>query len=148
MREYIRPTMQGEAFAANEYVAVCWAIACDWGKMGGETGVHNENLPFWLRESAGDVHTMKSNGTGCGHLDNQFITEVSDGSFSVMEINTDGLGNLNTKLTTRDSYRGLQSTITDVKPGDEIYWVTSSGDRKWYHSGTVSTADFGHPNRS
>ena len=148
MREYVTPRMTGETFASNEYISVCWAIACDWGILGKETGVNNTALPPWLYERSDATHTLRSDGSGCGHEDNQYITENENGSFSIMEINTQGLGDLNTKLTKSSYYRPLSSSITDVKPGDMIYWTTSSGNRTWYHSGRVSTADYGHPNRS
>ena len=148
MREYVTPRMTGETFAANEYIAACWAIACDWGIRGGEQGTNNLDLPFWIHEGSDAIHTLRGDGTGCGHANNQYITENADGSFSIMEINTQGLGNLNTRLTTNSDYWYLSSSITGVEPGDEIYWTTSSGNRTWYHSGTVSTADYGHPNRS
>lgn len=148
MREYVTPRMTGETFAANEYIAACWAIACEWGIQGGEQGTNNLDLPFWIHEGSDAIHTLRGDGSGCGHANNQYITENADGSFSIMEINTQGLGNLNTRLTTNSDYWYLSSSITGVEPGDEIYWTTSSGNRTWYHSGTVSTADYGHPNRS
>ena len=142
------PSIQVQEFMPNEYVAACWAIACTYGIQGGEAGINNTNLPFWLHERTDATHTLRSDGTGCGHEDNQFITENANGSFSVMEINTQGLGNLNTRLTKNSNYSGLSSSIGDVDPGDTIYWTTSSGNRTWYHMGTISTADYGHPNRS
>lgn len=148
MREYVTPRMTGETFAANEYIAACWAIACEWGIRGEEQGTNNLDLPFWIHEGSDAIHTLRGDGTGCGHANNQYITENADGSFSIMEINTQGLGNLNTRLTTDSNYWYLSPSITGVEPGDEIYWTTSSGNRTWYHSGTVSTADYGHPNRS
>ncbi len=147
-RVYETPVACAEEFLPNEYVAACWAIACDYGIQGGEPGINNTNLPKWLHERSDATHTLRNDGTGCGHEDNQFITENASGSFSVMEINTQGLGNLNTSLTTSSNYRGLSSSISNVEPGDIIYWTTSAGDRTWYHKGTVSTADYGHPNRS
>lgn len=137
-----------QRFEPNEYVAACWAIACTYGIEGGETGINNYNLPFWIREGSDATHTLRSDGTGCGHEDNQFITENANGSFSVMEINTQGLGKLNTRLTTDPYYDDLSSSISNVDPGDTIYWTTTSGNRTWYHKGIVSTADYGHPNRS
>lgn len=106
------------------------------------------NNPNAWWEKPGDIHTLRADGTGCGHADNQYITENEDGSFSIMEINTQGLGNLNTRLTKNSYYYPLSSSITDVEPGDTIYWTTYSGNRTWYHEGVVSTLDYGHPNRS
>lgn len=148
LEKWETPRVTIQEFEPNEYVAACWAIACKYGIQGGEAGINNNNLPFWLHEKSDATHTLRSDGTGCGHEDNQFITENANGSFSVMEINTQGLGDLNTRLTTNSNYRGLSSSISGVEPGDTIYWTTSSGNRTWYHMGTVSTADYGHPNRS
>ena len=42
MREYVKPTMEGEVFAANEYIAACgdsgtvYKFTCDAGR--GESG--------------------------------------------------------------------------------------------------------------
>lgn len=142
------PVTVVQKFEPNEYVAACWAIACTYGIEGKETGINNPNLPTGLHERPDATHTMRGDGTGCGHEDNQFITENANGSFSVMEINTQGLGNLNTRLTTDSNYWNLSPSISNVEPGDQIYWTTTSGDRTWYHMGTVSTSDYGHPNRS
>lgn len=145
-RTYEAPMACSEEFMPNEYVAACWAIACTYGIQGGESGINNPTMAWWEGKDA--IHTLRSDGTGCGHEDNQYITENANGSFSVMEINTQGLGNLNTRLTTDNGYRNLNSSISNVEPGDVIYWTTSAGNRTWYHMGTVSTADYGHPNRS
>lgn len=135
-----------QSFEPNEYVAACWAIACTYGIQGGEDGINNPSQKW--SEGKDAIHTLRADGTGCGHEDNQYITENANGSFSVMEINTQGLGNLNTRLTKNPNYRYLSASISNVNPGDTIYWTTSSGSRTWYHMGTVSTADYGHPNRS
>lgn len=43
-RAYVRPTMVGERFVANEYVAACWKINCNvpWGY-----GYMDKNI--WIR---------------------------------------------------------------------------------------------------
>lgn len=115
MKRWVKPRTEVQVFEANEYVAACWAIACTYGIRGGETGINNPYMSW--REGDGATHTLRSDGTGCGHEDNQYITENANGTFSVMEINTQGLGNLNTRLTTNSSYRGLSSSISDVEPG-------------------------------
>lgn len=28
-KDYVKPTMESEAFVANEYVAACWTVACN-----------------------------------------------------------------------------------------------------------------------
>ena len=146
LEKWETPRVTIQEFEPNEYVAACWAIACKYGIQGGEDGMNNPN--WWWLEGSDATHTLRSDGTGCGHEDNQFITQNDNGSFSVKEINTQGLGDLNTRLTTYSNYRGLSSSISDVEPGDIIYWTTSSGNRTLYHMGKVSTADYGHPNRS
>lgn len=146
LEKWETPRVTIQEFEPNEYVAACWAIACEYGIIGGENGINNPNT--WLHELPTATHTLRSDGTGCGHEKNQYITENANGSFSVMEINTQGLGSLDTQLTKNSNYFGLNSSISDVEPGQTIYWTTSSGNRTWYHKGTVSTADYGHPNRS
>lgn len=148
LEKWETPRVTIQEFEPNEYVAACWAIACDYGIEGKEDGINNYMLPNWLYELPTATHTLRSDGTGCGHEKNQYITENANGSFSVMEINTQGLGSLDTQLTKNGNYFGLNSSISDVEPGQTIYWTTSSGNRTWYHKGTVSTADYGHPNRS
>ena len=144
-KEYVTPVMVGAKFAANEYVAACWAIACDYGE-----NTTNGNDPFH-KWDPNYYHTQNPNGTGCGWKENQYIYENANGSFSVTEINTDQLGDLVCKLS-KTGYTDVKSSIflseTDIKNGILIYWTTTYGDRTWSHKGTIEQTYPGHPNRS
>lgn len=147
-KRWKKPNMTLQIFEANEYIAACWAIACDYGIAGG-----NGDCPDPIHTDNSNItHAKKDAGTGCGWSTNQYIFKNKDGSFSVTEINTDQLGNLNTQLTFNENYYNLSSKINDVDPGDVIYWTTSAGEgwnqRTWYHKGTVEATYPGHPNRS
>ena len=130
-----------EEFEANEYVAACWEIACTVGALGGT----DEANPDPYRPRDGVTHSHNSDGTGCGWAHSQYIVEVGNDEFNVTEY---GANILPCRLTKNDNWRGLSSTISDVEPGDTIYWTTSLGNRTWYHYGTVGTANPDHPNRS
>ena len=48
MKTYVKPMMESEVFMANEYVAVCWGVACDVGWAND----HEKKYGFW---ADGDV---------------------------------------------------------------------------------------------
>lgn len=128
-KEYIRPYIEGEEFLPNEYVAVCYYIGCD--VMGNDWN----GLP----------HNANGDGTGCGHPENQVITENPDGSIAITEVNTDGIGILKGTITNSD---WNPISMKDVKAGDEIYWTTSDATRTWYHHGHAVAYNGSHPNHS
>lgn len=130
MREYVRPMMTGETFATNEYVAACWYIACDYGQ--GDNG-HRDPIDRNL------YHNTNSDGTGCGHADNQVIRDISDGMFAMRE--EDGFGeDYDVLMTRNESWLGLSSTLSGVQVGETIYWTTTASDgRIWRHKGQVET---------
>lgn len=141
MREYVRPMMENERFAPNEYIAVCWQIACAVGAQGEENQANREPRPF--PNIPGVTHSHNSDGTGCGWAHSQFIRENVDGSFSVVE-----LGDNDLDASLGRSWSNLSSTISDVKQGETIYWTTTLGDRTWHHYGTVGQVDPNRPNHS
>lgn len=147
MKEYMRPTMQGELFAANEFVAVCWGVACITDKANNYEKEYYPFLPPWIGGSnnydLGQTHSPNQ----CGQIFHQWIDTGDDDIADAMyEIETSGLGNLLCTLTD-SKYRGSVS-IKDVGPGDYIYWTTQSGNRVWHHQGRVEYTVPGHPNRS
>ena len=115
-----------EEFEANEYVV-------------------DQPNPDPMEWNTGQTHSHNSDGKGCGWDRSQYIVEVGNDVFNVTEY---GDNILPCKLTRNSQWKGLSSTISDVKPGETIYWTTSLGDRTWYHYGTVGTEDLDHPNRS
>lgn len=134
------PRIEVQKFMPNEYVAVCWGVACSTGAANEyEASIHN---------SAQDHRSEY-----CGTTGHQWLTDKNnDGTpESMSEIGTDGLGTLACTIYTDGTYR-WKGDIRDVEVGDYIYWTTSSGDRwnrrVWHHQGLVTETTPGHPNRS
>lgn len=138
--EWKNPSIQVQEFEPNEYVAVCWGVACETGPANTyESLIHN---------SAQDHRSEY-----CGTIGHQWITDSNnDGTPERMsEINTDGLGTLACTIYTDGTY-SRQGNISEVEVGDYIYWTTSAGSgwnrRIWHHQGWVTETTPGHPNRS
>ena len=132
-RVYEKPMAYEEAFVANEYVAVCWGVACSIDPANGvdqwRNGVFHQ-----------DSH--------CGRDTNQHISTDSKGTaVSMIEDGTDGLGKLPCTLYTDSSYQKTRD-YSNVKTGDYIYWTTQSGNRTWHHQGTVKETYKNRPNHS
>lgn len=139
-KRWVEPRVQVEEFMPNEYVAVCWGVACEIGRANQyEAKIHN---------SAQDHRSEH-----CGTIGHQWLTdENNDGTPERMsEINTDGLGTLACTIYENGFYR-IQRDISTVEVGDYIYWTTSAGSgsdkRTWHHQGQVTATTPGHPNRS
>ena len=129
--EYVTPCVSEEVFAADEYVAACWGVAC-------ERGVNGEE------ERAGISHRKTVNGkTGCGYEEHQYIKTDASGNVTMEEINTDGLGTLTCTIT-GDNWVGTRSlNKNNLSNGDIIYWTTFSGSRTWHHKGVVNISGNG-----
>lgn len=143
-RIYETPMACAEEFMPNEYVAVCWGVACS-------TGAANSVEKKWMLNkwesnyANGQTHDSKY----CGQTSHQWIVDSdNDGTAeSMTEINTNGLGSLPCTIYTDATYQ-TAGDISTVKSGQYIYWTTSSGNRIWHHQGWVSDTVPGHPNRS
>lgn len=145
MKEYIRPTMQGEVFAANEYVTACYLLACQRGTDGNP---YRGDYFYWDGPERGTVsHSPVGTAGTCGdpHA-NRVITSAGGIFQSVGELNGEQ-GWLNGKLT-----HWIDKDGDDViSPGDTIFWYTKThtgGYRKWNHWGVVQQEDPNHPNHS
>ena len=138
------PMAMVEEFEANEYVAVCWGVACDvsWAND------YEQKYGFW---EDGNVSHASDH---CGNSSNQVIYDRNNDGVgeAMVETGTDGLGTLTcTIYTDYNRYTGRftgQTSASQVEVGDLIYWTTSSGNRTWHHRGTVTATAEGHPNRS
>lgn len=139
-RTYETPMACAEEFMPNEYVAVCWGVAC-------EVNAANSVERHYYRNpvQAGVTH----DDAYCGQTSHQWLVDSDNNNVaeSMTEINTDGLGNLTCTIYTGADYQTVRD-ISTVKSGQYIYWTTSSGNRTWHHQGKVSDTVPGHPNRS
>ena len=139
MRRWETPRAEVEEFMPNEYCSSCWGVAC-------EIGPANEYDKKKLGENS---HRLDH----CGNPGNQVLKDLGkDGIADVMqEVGTDGLGTLDCKIYS-DQYYSQSLAVSQVHPGDRIYWTTSVtdryGTRTWHHQGWVQETVKGHPHRS
>lgn len=131
-----RTVVQG--FEPNEYVAACWGVACFTDQANAYEISHGN----W--DNGGISHRPEH----CGSSTNQAIhTDSNNNPTSMTEVGTDGLGNLPCTLYADPYYNNLLD-ISEVDPGETIYWTTTAGNRTWHHVGRVEETYAGHPNRS
>lgn len=97
MREYVKPTMEGEVFAANEYIAACgdsgtvYKFTCDAGngksgsvylETNGQPGLQSDgkNADRYLSgyHACGTTHEAESTD---GFLDGYYVTQEWVGSW-------------------------------------------------------------------
>ena len=121
--------MREECFAANEYVAACWQVACDI--RGKDTHASNQ-------DRQGVTHREEH----CGTAANQVIYKDGSG-YTMIEENVENQPNLRCTITTSD---WGQAIALDHEPthGELIYWTTTgvmgSASTTWHHRGTVKNA--------
>lgn len=113
-----QPKAVVQKFAANEYVAACWSVAC---KVTGYDAV-------------GGNHRAQFCGNGTHY---QIILDDNSTPISMIETQTDGMGNLACTLYTDDSYTSTRN-IEDVEYNETLYWTTQFGDKTWRHEGTTT----------
>lgn len=148
-RAYERPLLAVELFEANEYVAACWYVACNYGAANEvEWGMKptNPNNKGDNNYTDGQTHAAGQ----CGTSGNQVIVTDANGVATGMyEINsTTGVKNLECVLYTGSNYKQTAS-YSGVEVGDYIYWTTKlENGTTWYHQGEVMGVSEAHPNRS
>lgn len=139
-----------QEFEPNEYVAVCWSVACAVGD--GNYGNYAPSISWGVRNWSrwGGVAPYGSqchDHTGsCSQSKNNQFNVDANGNVSFYAENSSDQGSLNGGYTSYiDNNHNNQ-----VDGGDIIFWYTLSGnsDRRWNHYGTVVGADPSHPNRS
>ena len=119
-KEYVIPVMVGERFAANEYVAICWGVACsvgngNYGSYGSSDGwAHwNGTAPY-----GNDCH----NHTGsCSQAaKNQFKID-DDGKVYFYAEDNDQQGSLNGGYTSFIDGNNEGNTKGVIDGGDTIF---------------------------
>lgn len=140
-KQWTLPRILVQEFEANEYVAVCWGVACRYN-----------DANIWEREhhNAGSLHTVG----GCGTLTNQFLKDTDgDNKPDVMiELSSTGDVDLPCKIYA-DSEYSTPGTLSGKGAGDTIYWTTEKdygwgNITVWHHQGVIESTYPGHPNRS
>lgn len=141
-KQWTSPRILVQEFEANEYVAVCWGVGCLWKDA---NDAEWSFKPWYL-----DKPNVSHAADHCGLANNQVIRDTNnDGTVDTMiEIGTDGLGELPCTIFSDPDYNNPLS-VTQVQPGNKIYWTTSAADgRVWHHQGVVEPDSPAHPNRS
>lgn len=115
---WVQPEAVVQGFVANEYVAACWGVSCDFVGTDAVGGLHRSQF--------------------CGQPDHYAISLDDNGvPTSMTETQTDTLGDLPCTLYTDESYTTTRD-VASVQNGDYIYWTTQHGASKWLHKGAVS----------
>ena len=141
---WVTPRVNIQNFEANEYVAACWGVGCDWSTANDYEQKNGPNQweTWWQLECS---HAADH----CGNSGNQVIyDDNNDGTADRMvEVGTDGLGTLSCTIYADGTYKS-ERNISSVRANETIYWTTAAGDKVWHHVGTVYNTVPGHPNRS
>lgn len=141
---YEMPMAYAESFAANEYVAACYFLACERGIKGVSMDQQNK----WSENEFGyDIrHESSMAGTCSDRNANRVISDTGflDAS-QVGEYNKDQ-GWINGGIDTWDDTN--HNNKLDV--GEVIFWHTynKGKSRRWNHWGTLQSEDSNHPNHS
>lgn len=143
MKKYVKPTMNGEMFVANEYVGACWKIGCNTSAANDYEDSINNNPIGGHRSSQ------------CGNDLKQSVHLNSNGvPIGMYELNTSFNGaNLRCDLYTDQTYTTLMTNeqIAAIKPGDTLYWITVgewNGTHTYHHVGNVGAVNTNNPNAS
>lgn len=153
-KNYVTPVMVGEEFVADEFIAMCYEIAC-------ATGAKDTTGRGVKDECCGHSHTKKSNGSGCGHAENQNVQIISgsieegNAIYRIIEINNDSYDPLDCILF--DSKEDMEANRNGKRTGvlntnAPIYWATNVGVMGYtvwmHHTGQFELVSADHPNRS
>lgn len=121
-KKYESPRAVADIFYPEESISSCYNIACEYGIMGGEKGIHAPNaftldgvtIPGDL--GADDTHGKLSAGSGCGWAENQIAEVDSNGKVTALkEVNV-------------RNYKILDCDVIK-QDGDTVYWTTQSGKK-------------------
>lgn len=128
MNIWTTPKASIEQFAANEYVAACWEVAC--------------TRNGWYK---GDYH----NSAYCGNKSNQVVSSAGD-TVVVKEKHNNKI--LDCTMYTNNNY-DKELNASEIKPGDEVWWTTVYYEgglipNTYYHTGVVGAVDANRPNHS
>lgn len=149
MKNYVKPFMVGQVFTANEYVAACWYVKCDWESSNAVKKIMpptNPNNNGRNNYTDGQSHAADH----CGTSGNQVITtnpsNIATGMYEINSIT--GVKELKCDLYTYVNYQ-TPLDYSRVGVGDKIYWTTKlNNGTTWYHQGLVNGVNTAHPNRS
>lgn len=141
-KKYVSPMASVDIFYPEESISSCYNIACEYGIMGGEKGIHAPSsftfdgvvIPGDLRND--DTHGKLKSGSGCGWAENQVVELDANGKVTALK-----------EINVRD-YKILNCDVIK-QSGNTVYWTTHSGkERLWSHMGKIGPKSSNHPNMS
>lgn len=158
-KTYEKPVLHAERFTPNEYVAVCWLVACAYDAANtyemnhysttenGWGGRGEKSYKTWYQ--LGCTHDQAH----CGTSTNQVIYDDDNNGVAdrMIEVGTDGLGDLECSIYSDADYT-TPLAVSAVTKGMYIYWTTASdsdgNDKVWHHQGQVLQSNDLRPNMS
>lgn len=140
-KNYVSPELKCEAFVPSEYVAACWGVSCNVEVSNNYEQTHYapDNISWYEKYvNHGSAH--------CGTASNQVIYDDNGDNVPdrMVEEGTDGLGNLTCTIYTDANFTTTKH-VSEVRPGESIYWTTQSGEKVWHHHGVVYETFPGRP---
>lgn len=135
MKAYVTPMMTSEVFTPNEYIAVCWQVACKVGQ--GNYGEYGERQKWYYWNNQRPYGNNCNDHTGsCSDAVNNIFTVDTNGNVTFDFENSSDQGALRGGFT--DYIDNNNNNVIDS--GDTIFWYTSTdqgGNRRWNHYGIV-----------
>lgn len=126
--KWMAPKTVIEEFTPNEYIAVCWGVACNTTAANAfEKSIQNE--------------AQSHSGDYCGRQSHQYLRDRNNDGIpeSMVETDTNGQGTLPCKIFTDITY-SQEKAYETVKRGETLYWITWAKDgRIWHHQGVVAS---------
>lgn len=134
-KKYVTPTMVGERFSADEYVAACveGVIQC---RYPGESPYRQDDGTDTYKDQEGLWHGL------CGN----------DASISFADVNNEGTGYevVNGRIDRNRPISGIVGY--ELKPGtyNNVSWTSTEGKYIYHHNGrlVINNIDNNHPNHS
>lgn len=103
--KWITPRTEIEAFVPDEYIAVCWGVACSVDAANSYEKSHGPSRrETWY--ALGCTH----DGAHCGNSSNQVVQDSNNDGIAegMTEIGTDGLGTLDCIVYTDATYSTIK----------------------------------------
>lgn len=113
-----QPMAVVQKFAANEYVAACWNVAC--------------NVTGW--DAVNGLHRAEFCGDGSHY---QIVLDDNSTPVYMIETDTDNMGDLACTLYADGSYTTPRD-ISTVRYDELLYWTTQYEGQTWRHQGRTT----------
>lgn len=138
------PSVQIQEFVPNEYVSLCWTVACQVGE--GNYGEYS--WAYWngIKPNPFDQPSSHDHTGSCSIAKNNQFRVDNNGNVYFYAENSSDQGLLSGVYTTFID----KDSDNQISNGDIIFWYTKNKNdgRIWDHYGVVTNPTPNHPNRS